>query len=219
MKFALFKKRGATTPPKDVPKHVLKKIRQTTTWPGMKQGGQQSVNDTTMNAISEQCFKVKGDEEEQYFTSLQRRGTCVPLMYDKTEIGDGFGFQDGLTKLGNLANYDNEVNLHLHHVYDVPPVCGRLALAAIPSIQSARYHLSPSKQSAISADKDTKWTQCMDAEFTNCRKAYFCWEKSFNRLCGIDEMCCPGDAAEAKAHHENCKVSHGGRCAGMEADR
>lgn len=220
IKFALFKKGGVTTDPAEVSKHVQKKIQQTASWPGMRKGGQQSVSKKTADAISKQCFKVKDDNVEQYFTFLQRIGTCLPLMYDKTEIGDGFGFQDGYIKLGNTENYGQPVNLHLHHVYDVPPVCGRLALAAIPGIQSARYNLAPSFQSVYSADKGTPWLDCgvQDTRFTNCRKAYFCWEKSLNLMCGIDEACCPGKPAQAKAHHDLCKVSHEGRCADMKAD-
>jgi len=217
MKFTLFMAGGRATQPSKVPEHVLKKIQKTTTWPGMKDGSQQSVSDETARSISSQCFGVQGDNVEETFTFLQQLGTCLPLMYDTTEIGDGFGFQDGFAKLLDSEKYLPPTNLHAHHAYDVPPVCGRMALAAIPQMQMARYHIAPSLQTATSADRDNKWKACVNAEYTNCRRAYFCWEKSLNKLCGIDKLCCPGNEIEADQHHQVCKSKPKGRCAKMAA--
>lgn len=217
MKFTLFMAGGKATQPSKVPEHVLKKIQKTTTWPGMKAGSQQSVSDETALSISKQCFGVQNDNVEQPFASLQRLSTCLPLMYDTTEIGDGFGFQDGFAKLLDDEKYLAPTNLKAHHAYDVPPLCGRMALAAIPQMQMARYHIAPSWATVSSADRDNKWPTCVQPEYTNCRKAYFCWEKSLNKLCGIDKMCCPGDEAEAANHYDKCKIAPKGRCAKMAA--
>jgi len=112
------------------------------------------VSDETAHSISSQCFGVQGDNVEQTFTFLQQLGTCLPLMYDTTEIGDGFGFEDGFAKLLDSEKYLPPTDLHPHHAYNVPPVCGRMALAAIPQMQMARYHIAPSLQTVTSADKD-----------------------------------------------------------------
>merc|ERR1719345_554688 len=95
--------------------------------------------------------------------------------------------------MSKAKNYQKPVNLRFHHVYDVPPVCGRMALGAVSKLNSATYRVATTlKSTVVKRDKEGKWLKCINANVTNCRKAYFCWEKSVNRMCGIDELCCPG---------------------------
>eukprot|EP00928_Gymnodinium_smaydae_P079227 TRINITY_DN6320_c0_g1_i3.p1 TRINITY_DN6320_c0_g1~~TRINITY_DN6320_c0_g1_i3.p1 ORF type:complete len:147 (-),score=5.26 TRINITY_DN6320_c0_g1_i3:99-539(-) len=73
---------------------------------------------------------------------------------------------------------------------DVLPVCGRLALAAIPGFQSARYMFTEFKSFHLQPDALPTWSECLHVKQTNCRKAYYCWESAIKRLCAISDKCC-----------------------------
>jgi len=198
----------------DAAERARNKIQFTTSWPK----GQESVTHSTASAIQEKCFRVRdaGGLEQAHF--LQKISVCLPLMFDKAEV-QGFGLNDGLAKFQS-PNYGtgSGQNLRQAATFPVPPACGRLALAAIPGFQKAKYMLA-GFDSVANGDAKVPFGECIRVGETNCRKAYFCWERALNRICGMSPACCPlkdtPDRAVAEASrlntHEACKTNPDGK--------
>mmetsp|Transcript_70748 Transcript_70748/g.199788 ORF Transcript_70748/g.199788 Transcript_70748/m.199788 type:complete len:452 (+) Transcript_70748:83-1438(+) len=212
IKFVLFK------PLPDDPAAAASKVRQktqfTVTWPKK----QNSIADSTAKAIQEQCFEVREGQPLRRASFLQRVSGCLPLMYDKAEI-QGFGINDGILKFQSEEYYGNPVqNLKERAVFQVPPVCGRLALASIPGFQSSSFSLLT--WGSLRNDRKPSFGECLNVESTNCRKAYFCWEAALNRVCGLSPRCCNQDQGPegAEKTHRSCAENPDGKLVNLGLD-
>lgn len=222
IKFSLFPK---TLEALDVPDYLTRKIHTSTAYPGMKDRNQHTVNPETATRISTDCFNVTaGDQEQAHFVRLQKIGKCLPLMFDKAEVSDGFGISDGFLKFFDPSVWGPPVNFRKHHTYDVPPVCGRMALGSLQKLQTTPYEVIHTGSilaivgTLWKQDKGMRFSTCREPPSINCRKAYFCWEKALNLMCAYSSLCCPGnDAAAREKRQKTCAQHPKARCAGMIA--
>eukprot|EP00928_Gymnodinium_smaydae_P092839 TRINITY_DN7679_c0_g1_i1.p1 TRINITY_DN7679_c0_g1~~TRINITY_DN7679_c0_g1_i1.p1 ORF type:complete len:226 (+),score=26.40 TRINITY_DN7679_c0_g1_i1:827-1504(+) len=206
IKFVLFKPLSDDVA--EAVKHSAKKISFTVTWPK----NEQSLESSTIVAIQKECFHISTPTTEQPNPSLakakelQNVASCLPLMYDKADI-QGFGINDAIAKFQQVKNYkDTSQGFKQEYKIDVLPVCGRLALAAIPDFQSAQYELYDDN-TIRARDEHPAWDTCLHVDTTNCRKAYYCWESAIKRMCAISPECCERSPDEQQRHqtHEACK--------------
>jgi hypothetical protein len=189
---------------------IDRKVCRTVTWPQHKEAPP-CLQASTVATIRSQCFKVQESKPLDGAKFLGKISPCLPLMFDKVEI-QGFGMGDAMTKFQDEDYYGNPgQNLVQSYIQQVPAVCGRLALAAIPKFQTARYTLTSVSgmfQDMTGLDTKPRWSDCMDVKETNCRKMYFCWEKAMRRMCKWSPNCCPGVTKRERLLAQETCVKH-----------
>eukprot|EP00746_Dinoflagellata_sp_MGD_P146624 gnl/MRDRNA2_/MRDRNA2_79069_c0_seq1.p1 gnl/MRDRNA2_/MRDRNA2_79069_c0~~gnl/MRDRNA2_/MRDRNA2_79069_c0_seq1.p1 ORF type:complete len:464 (-),score=80.00 gnl/MRDRNA2_/MRDRNA2_79069_c0_seq1:392-1783(-) len=188
-------------------KQLERKILKTTYLPGGKES-KGTLEPATTKAIMSECFEVVEKEPDLTFSkfkSLQKIGICLPLMFDKVE-SQGFGIQNAAPKFAQEESFSKLSLQRLSYFDKIPTVCGRLALASIPKVQSARYFIGDAN-TLKNQDRNPKWSSCTGVKQANCRRVYFCWEKALKKLCALQKQCCPDKSIEIQ---QACAQNSGG---------